>query len=77
MIFQEALNLVTEDTYYGTDMDVWIPENNMTADISLSHGTLNYDADIKHVYAPVVYPDTGKTITHYKKLANAPVMREV
>ena len=77
MISQEAINLVTEATYYGDNMDVWTPNVFLTADTSSSHGTSNYDADIEHFCAPVVHPDTGETISNYKKLANDPVMREV
>ena len=31
-----------------------------------------YDLDIEHFCAAVVHPDTGETITKYKKLANDP-----
>ena len=68
MILHEANNLVTENTYYGTNMDIWTPDVFLTADILLSHVTLNYDADIDHLCAPVVHPDTGETITSYKKI---------
>ena len=46
MILQEAIDLVTEDTYYGTNMNVWTPEKILTTNTSSSHETLNYDADI-------------------------------
>ena len=77
MISQEAINFVTDSTYYGTNMDIWTPEVFLTADTSSLHGTSNYDADIEHFCAPVVYPDTGETITSYKKLQRDPVMKEI
>ena len=39
MISQEAINLVTVNTQYGTDMDIWTPEMFLTDDTSSSHGT--------------------------------------
>ena len=58
MISQEASNLVTEDTYYDTDMGVWTPENVLMADISSLHETFKYDADMEHFFR------TGSTPLH-------------
>ena len=77
MISQEAINLVTESAYYGTNMNIWTPDVFLTADTSLSHKTFTYDADIEHCCVLVVRPDTGKTIRSYKKLQCNPVMKEV
>ena len=77
MISQEAVNLVTESTYYGTNMDIWTPDVFLTANTLSSHRTSTYDADIEHFCAPIVHPDTVKTITSYKKLQRNPVTKEV
>ena len=77
MISQEAINFVTENTYYGTNMDIWAPEVFLMADTLLSHKTSNYDTVIEHFCAPVVHLDTSKTIMSYKKLQRDPVMKEV
>ena len=76
MISQEAINFVTESVH-GTNMDIWTPEVFMTADTSSSHGTSNHDADLEHFCAPVVHPETGETITSYKKLQRNPVMKKI
>ena len=57
-------------------MDIWTPEVFLTDDTSSSHGTPNYDADIQD-FCAVVHPDTGKTITSYKKLQRDPVIKEM
>ena len=49
----------------------------LTADTSSSHGTSNHDADLEHFCAPVVHPETGETITSYKKLQRNPVMKKI
>ena len=77
MISQEAINLVTESAYYGTNMNIWTPDVFLTADTSWSHVISNYDADTEHCCVLVVRPDTGKTIRSYKKLQCNPVMKEV
>ena len=75
MIFQEAITLVTEDTYYGIHIDIWTPELFLTADTLSSHGTSNCDADMEHFCAKVVHINTGKTVTNYKKLVNDPFIK--
>jgi len=58
-------------------MDIWTLEVFLTADTSSSHETYNHDADIEHFCAPVVHPNTGETITSYKKLQRNPVMKKI
>ena len=59
---------------------VWdIPDDRWTPNSILKHSPTErqsnnkwYDVNIKHLCAAVVYPDTGVTLTQYKKLANDP-----
>ena len=49
----------------------------MTANTLSSRGVADYDTDMESFCVPLVHPDTGKTITNYKKLTNVPVMKEI
>ena len=76
MISQEAINFVTANVH-GIDNDIWTPDVFLTADTSLSHGTSNHDADLEHFCTPVVHPETGETLTSYKKLQRDAVMKKI
>ena len=76
MISQQAINIVTEDTYYGTNMDVCTLEHFLTSDNLSLHGPSNYDQDIEHFCTLVVDPDNGNITTNYKTLTQYPVMKK-
>ena len=72
MISQEAVNLLTTQVW-DTPNDLWTPRDileNSPTERATSENM--YDVDISHFCAAVVHPDTGETITKYKKLANDP-----
>ena len=62
--------MVTNQTWDDTE-DIWIPRDLLIGNVTGRPNKNNaYDADIEHFCAAVVHPDTGETITQYKKLAN-------
>ena len=62
IISQEAVNFITDNTYYNVTMTIWAPDIFLAADVSSSHGVANHDLDIEYFSAPVVHPVTGETI---------------
>ena len=73
IITQAAADAITVNVYYNDNTYAWTPRKYLQGekeDVYTNH-------DIKHVCAPVVHPETGETITSYKKLANDPVMRKL
>ena len=74
LISQEAVNAVTESAVYANNA-VWTPSKYLLANVSTSAGS-NLDGDIEHFCAPVIHPETGETITSYKKLARDPLLKE-
>ena len=50
---------------------MWVPRDLLIGNVTERSDKLNaYNVDIEHFCAAVVHPDTGETITQYKKLAN-------
>ena len=49
--------------YYGNGEKARIPKVLRTANSDSSHEKTNYDVDVDHSFAPMVYPITGETIT--------------
>ena len=70
LILQEALNMVTNPVWDNTE-DIWTPKDLFIGNVTERASKDNaYDADIEHLCAAVIRPDSGETITQYKKLAN-------
>ena len=69
IITQAAVDAITANVYYNDDTYAWTPRKYIQG-----KKEENADHDIEHFCAPVVHPDTGETITNYKKLANDPIM---
>ena len=70
LVSQEALNLLTSKVWDAPD-DTWTPRDILEASPTErpTAGTNVHDVNIEHFCAAVVHPDTGETITKYKKLA--------
>ena len=60
---EEAVNFISDNTYYNVDMRHWTLGIFLEADISSLHGTANHDLAIKRFYAPVFFAVTGETIS--------------
>ena len=75
IIYQETINLVTNNVY-GDTRNCWLPEDFITT-IPTAKPTNAYDIELDHYCAPVVHPVTSVTITQYRKLANDPVTSEI
>lgn len=72
IITQEAVDAITANVYYNDDTYTWTPRKYLQGEKDI-----NYDRDIEHFCALVVHPETGETITSYKKLANDPRMNKI
>ena len=58
--------------YYGANSACWTPNKYLQFDPANTDANI----DIEHFCAPVVHPETGETITSYRKLAKDKVMKE-
>merc|ERR1711966_341571 len=72
IITQAAIDRLTDDVYYGANSACWTPNKYLQFD-PVNTGT---DIDIEHFCTPVVHPETGETITSYRKLAKDAVTKE-
>ena len=65
IITQAGVDAITANVYYNDDKYAWIPRKYIQCEKEKGA-----DHDIENFCAPVVHPDTGETITSYKKLIN-------
>ena len=72
IITQAVIDLLTEDVYYGANLAFWTPNKCLQFD-PVNTGT---DVDTEHFCAPIVHPETGETITSYRKLAKDAVTKK-
>ena len=72
MISQEAVNLLAKQVWDTPD-ELWTPKDILEHSPTERNTRYNFhDIDIEHLCAAVIHPDTGETVTQYKKLANDP-----
>ena len=72
IISQEAINYLT-DKVWDCTTGIWAAKEILVEEATnTDHQKSLHDVDIEHFCAAVVYPDTGETITQYKKLVNDP-----
>ena len=75
IISQEAVSLLTTGVF-GDAEDTWLPDKFIVSSPAVRSKD-RYNVNIEHSCAPLINPNTGKTITQYRKLANNPATREV
>ena len=72
LISQEAVNLLTNQVWDAPDY-IWTPRDILDHSPTERQTSENFhDVDIEHFCAAVIHPDTGETVTQYKKIANDP-----
>ena len=72
MISQEAVNYLT-DKVWDCTTGVWAAKEILVEEATnTDHQNNLQDVDVEHFCAAVVHPETGETITQYKKLINDP-----
>lgn len=63
------MDAITANVYYNGDTYAWTPRKYLQREKEEAHA----EHDVEYFCAPVVHPETGETITRYKRLANDPV----
>ena len=72
IISQEAINYLT-DKVWDCTTGVWAAKEILVEEATnTDHQNSLQDVDIEHFCAAAVHPDTGETVTQYKKLVNDP-----